>query len=362
MTITLGILTFSNPTKSSYMTNIAIHSIKYDVQVYSFSPAKIFLGKNEVFGYLFCRETRSWKKSQFPLPSFIYDRLYYPSSLQSKSYIEKITWLKNNRNITFLGCGLPNKWDVIQQLHSDEELQPYFLPTRSYTISTFKKMVSMYKEVILKPINGSQGFGIIKAKQSSHDGLDCMEVTRDGERHFTFHTLQKFNKWIQSKETNFIIQPFLSLLTAKKEPFDLRILLQKGSDGEWLERFKAIRHGRVGKITANLATGGEIVTYKEWIKKFSTIEQIALEETISYLVETLVNTLDKKFHPLFEIGLDLAIDCNLKPWILDINSKPGHKMIEITASEQIKQQTYEAPARYSVFLKNKSVKNVSVDF
>ncbi|MDX5476550.1 MAG: YheC/YheD family protein [Bacillaceae bacterium] len=349
MTTTLGILTFSNPIKSSYMTNIALHSLRYDVQACTFSPANISLGKNEVFGYLFCRVTLSWKKGRFPLPSFIYDRLYYPSPSQNKTYIEKMTWLKKHRHITFLGLGLPNKWEVFQKLQLKNELQPFFLPTKKYTLLHFTKMLSTYKEVLLKPINGSQGVGIIKVNQS----LDCVEVSRDGEHRVTFNSLLLFHDWIMAKETPFILQPFLTLLTNNQQPFDLRILLQKGEDGEWLERFRAIRHGGVGNITANLATGGAILQYEDWIKQFSYEERNKFETIVSLLVSNLSKELDKKFHPLFEIGVDIAIDCNLNPWILDINSKPGHKMIEMTANKQIKQQTYEAPARYCVFLKSR---------
>ena len=356
MTTTLGILTFSNPMKSSYMTNIALHSLRYHVQVCTFSPANISLGKNEVFGYLFCRETLSWKKGRFPLPSFIYDRLYYPSPSQNKTYIEKMTWLKKHRHITFLGLGLPNKWEVFQKLQLKNELQPFFLPTKKYTLLHFTKMLSIYKEVILKPINGSQGFGIIKVKQSSiYDDLHGVEVTKDGEHREKFSSLLLFDDWIKAKKATFLIQPFLTLLTNNQQPFDLRVLLQKGEDGEWLERFRAIRHGGVGKITANLATGGAIIPYKEWKKELSLEQENELKSIVSRLVSNLSMELDKKFHPLFEIGIDIAIDCNLNPWILDINSKPGHKMIEMTANEQIKQQTYEAPARYCVFLKSKRV-------
>ena len=351
MTTTLGILTFSNPMKSSYMTNIAVHSLRYHVQVCAFSPANIFLGKSEVFGFLFCKNTRSWKKAHFPLPPFIYDRLYYPSPSQSKSYVEKIQWLKKHRAITFLGFGLPNKLEVFQKLQLKKELQPFFLPTNKYTLSSFKKMISTCKEVLLKPINGSQGIGIIKVNRS----LECVEVTKDGEHHATFTSLILFHDWIMAKETTFILQPFLKLHTANQEPYDLRVLLQKGKNGEWVDRFRAIRHGGVGKITANLATGGAILQYKEWLEQFSNEEQHELEATITRLVRNLSKEIDKKFHPLFEIGVDIAIDCNLNPWILDINSKPGHKMIEMTANEQIKQQTYASPARYCVFLKSKRV-------
>ena len=351
MTTTLGILSFSNPMKSSYMTNIALHSLRYHVQVCTFSPANIFLGKNEVFGFLFCKDTRSWIKGRFPLPSFIYDRLYYSSPSQSRSYVEKIQWLKKHRSITFLGCGLPNKWEVFQKLQLEKDVQPFFLPTKKYTLSHFKKMTLTYKEVILKPVNGSQGLGIIKVNQS----LECVEVTKDGEHCVKFTSLLPFNDWIKTKKASFILQPFLSLLTVNQEPFDIRILLQKGSNGEWLDRYRAIRHGEVGKITANLATGGAIRQYEDWIKQFSQADRNELEATITRLVRDLSKELDKKFHPLFEIGVDIAIDCNLNPWILDINSKPGHKMIEMTANEQIKQQTYEAPARYCVFFKSKRV-------
>nr|WP_233896682.1 YheC/YheD family protein [Heyndrickxia coagulans] len=55
--------------------------------------------------------------------------------------------------------------------------------------------------------------------------------------------------------------------------------------------------------------------------------------------------LEETFQPLFELGIDLLIAGDQSIWILDINSKPGRKMVSLLHPEKTGQMA-EAPLAY----------------
>lgn len=342
------------------MTKLAQHNVNNSITIYWLSPEALTEGNN-MSGMRYCHEKQEWKHDMFPIPTFIYDRCYYPSKI-TPSLLEKVAKLKQRKDVIFLGYGLPNKWNVYQTLAKNSTLQSFFpMTARLSSTSYFQHYLTKHPNWLLKPIQGSQGRGLIKVEKSN--GLYAIrEVKQPSEQHYTFTTTAQFHQWLHNKmqTTAYIFQPFLPLQTKDGYPFDIRILLQKDERGKWKERIKVIRTGIQHHITSNLAGGGKMIAFSSFIENIPLKHRKKIEEELDTIITTLPLALEKACHPLFELGIDLGLDTKQNLWILDINSKPGHKIVTM-ASKTVQQEIYEAPSKYIHYLTTSLGSKIGVD-
>lgn len=336
------ILAFTSPVKSKYFTHIAQHAEKLGVTVYHLTPKNLTLTSvDSVTGYKY--ECGTWVPTTFSLPNYVYDQCYYATK-RTKAYKARVKWLKEKRKITFIGNGLPNKWEVFQAAMKVSTLQPYFPFTTKATEDTIFSSLKQFKTILLKPVDGLQGNGIIKLHDSFlHIRATVVnngdEITKD------FMTHEALLAWIFQEKKEYIIQPFLLLQDELNHPFDLRILLQKNENGKWEERKRVIRKGKQHTFTSNIGSGGSVIAYEDWRLDISPF----FEQSIQEIIHQLPLCIEKQFLPLFELGIDIGISPDYCPYILDINSKPGHKIME-TSTEEQKEKVYEAPTKYVLYL------------
>ena len=164
--ISFGIMTLNFESEASYIHEIASRSHSCGLKCYHFLPSAINPLTKQVMGRHFDVKKQCWVDSEFPIPSLIYDRCFYGDDEHSKQCIPIVSWLKSREDITFLGFGLPNKLELYETL-SNSRLSPY-LP-RSQAIkdcSDVAKALKSQRRIIIKPINGSQGFGIYYLKKN----------------------------------------------------------------------------------------------------------------------------------------------------------------------------------------------------
>ncbi len=346
--ITLGVLSFSQPT--TYLTKIAEHAIKNEVKTCILSPSQLTENPSVVSGLLYSPNKKEWENTSFSLPSFIYDRCYYGNK-QTHLYRFQTEELKMREDIHFLGYGLPDKWEVYKALSSLPELQAYFPATKKLTSVAFFLSHFRHQDTwLMKPINGSQGKGLIKVEKLSGQYI-VKEVVQPGEQLYVFRSDAQLKKWlhIRMKQVEYIFQPFLPLQNKRNVPFDVRLLLQKNEEGKWAERVRAIRTGPKNYITSNLAGGGEMLPFSVLLQGVPSSKRKKIEEHLQIIAECLPPAIDKSIKPLFELGIDIGVDPELNLWILDINSKPGHKIVTM-ASPSVQTEIYEAPSRYCTYL------------
>ncbi|WP_404449057.1 YheC/YheD family protein [Sutcliffiella horikoshii] len=346
--ITLGVLSFSKPT--TYLTKMAEHAAKNGLNICIISPAQLNDNTSNVSGLVYTSDKKEWINASFPIPSFIYDRCYYGTK-NAQQFKGLTDLLKLQEKVHFLGYGLPNKWEVYNKLSSLQELKEFFPLSKKLTSVTF--FLSHFRQRenwLIKPINGSQGRGLIKVEQIGNQFM-VKEVVQPGERLYVFQTGSQLRTWLHSrmKDTEYIFQPFLPLQNKKNVPFDLRLLLQKNEEGNWTERVRCIRTGPKDHITSNLAGGGEMLPFSVLLQGLSTFKRQTLERKLQVIVDYLPSSIDQTISPLFELGIDIGIDPDYNLWILDINSKPGHKIVTM-ASPSVQAEIYEAPSKYCMYL------------
>lgn len=351
--ITLGILSFSQP--SPYLTKIAEHALNKNVRTCFFSPNQ--LSAPMLSGRVYSPDKKIWEDTSFSLPSFIYDRCYYGNK-EAHLFKTHTDALKQREDVHFLGYGLPDKWEVYKTLSSIPELQSYFPSTKKLTsVSFLLSHFHHHNNWLIKPVNGSQGRGLIKVERLSGQYV-VKEVVQPGEKLFVFRSHGQLKKWLHTrmKHAEYIFQPYLPLQNKKNIPFDLRVFLQKNDEGKWTERVRVIRTGPKNHITSNLAGGGEMLPFSVLLQGVPSSKRKKLEDHLQIIAEILPPALESNIKPLFELGIDIGIDPDYNLWILDINSKPGHKIVTM-ASPSVQTEIYEAPSRYCTYLA--SIKKVT---
>ena len=348
--IAFGIMTLTMDSEAAYLDEMAKQSLSCNMECFHFIPSQIDPHSLQVKGRQYSSITESWFDSEFPIPSILYDRCFYGDDEHSKQCTPIVSWLKSREDITFLGYGLPNKLDLYEALRNT--LMAPYLPSsvRVADSSSVLKELHVNKKIILKPINGSQGYGIYYLKQNDKSFHVKTEKNKQIISRI-FPNASKLNTWLQSllKQHQYLLQPYLELSNEELQPFDIRIFLQKNEHGNWIERGKGIRKGNTGGILSNLSAGGTVIDFGAWISTFPAAKKEYICNELKYIISNLPLLLEKEFLPLFEIGVDIGVAKNGSIWILDINSKPGRKVL-LQTQPNIKDTISLAPLLYGKFL------------
>ncbi|MEX3714865.1 YheC/YheD family protein [Cytobacillus horneckiae] len=347
--ISLGIMTLNNTSERTYINEIAKRANANGMNCYRFIPTDIHPGSKHIKGEFYNKDADRWESSTFLLPELVYDRCYYQEDFHSKQCQAIVNWMKQSGKTIFLGMGLPNKLEIYRTL-KQSSLSPYLPKSEPFTSAkSFIAQLKTDKQLVLKPINGSQGKGIYVV-QLLNDNL--IISTDKQEKHISqTMSVKSATNWLTklTRKYQYFIQPLLYLKNENNQPFDLRIFLQKDEKGVWNELSRGMRTGKTDGIISNLSAGGSITSFTEWVNTLPSKQRAFLKEELEDILSKLPDLLESIFPPLFEIGIDIGIENNGAIWILDINSKPGRKMVLETKPE-LAEQLYLAPILFGKHL------------
>ncbi|MGG3560245.1 YheC/YheD family protein [Neobacillus rhizosphaerae] len=348
--ITLGIMTLTMDSEQSYINDIARHAKECQMEVFRFSPSLINPHTLMVNGRKYQPMDQSWVECECPVPTIIYDRCFYGDDDHSKQCMPIVSWLKSRQDITFLGYGLPNKLELYHSLK--DTLLSSYLPV-SQAVSEpaiIIQKLSSHQRVILKPVNGSQGYGIYYLKRNDRSYQVKTEKNKEIITRI-FPNETKLLLWLNTllKKHKYLLQPYLELSNNELQPFDIRVLLQKDEKGDWVERGRGVRVGSTGGILSNLSAGGSVFPFNTWLKTIPTITAEYIRQELIYILTNLPSILEQEFMPLFEIGIDIGVAKNGGLWILDMNSKPGRKVL-LQTQPDVQEVLSRAPLLYGKYL------------
>ncbi|WP_179298739.1 YheC/YheD family endospore coat-associated protein [Evansella halocellulosilytica] len=334
---TLGILQNTFNKGSEYIDEVAKICSVNDITVYQFTPFSWNQKTDEVHGYYFNKTTETWEKKTFSLPTYIYDRCFYPTNKELKKKCHTIV-IRLKKRAKFIGEGFPNKWKVYQWLIENERLAHYIPTSAILNKESFLSFLIKYRSIALKPIFGAGGQGFYKI--SYEDGRTLIQ---SGDNSFSQMFHEQLQDVYEQLHTNhfiepYLIQPFLPL-TKNNVPFDLRVVMQKRSPNVWKMIGMGYRFGKKGTLISNLTSGGH-VKKNVHIPKAQKSEFKRMFKTIK---EELPKQIEKHHPAVFEIGIDIGIEENGQMWILEVNSKPGYKTILQLSEENKKHFICEGP-------------------
>lgn len=289
-------------------------------------------------GYVFFDGT--WKKSIVPYPQVVHNRIHSRKREQSLRFTDFTNELQINR-IPYFNDHFLNKWEVYEILKEHEHLQTYMPDTIVLTgKDVLFDMIENYQCVFVKPVHGSQGRNIFRIHKLEDDSYFLDYTTFSGEIE-TVH--QSFASLFQSllsrlKQHTFIVQQCIPLLLYEEKPLDFRLLCQKQLSEKWQITSAVARVSSKDQFVSNLARGGEIKKVHEVLIKNFEVKQIPhIKRLLKDLAIEVAEIIDGTADGIFaELGIDLALDENGKPTIIEVNTKPSKNQEQNGVSTRIR--------------------------
>jgi len=217
---------------------------------------------------------------------------------------------------------IPSKWAKTKVLNKDSSINKYIPQTSLFSKAELKTYLNRYRVVFIKPDTGSKGIGVLQAKYNTKYHLNW------STQHKSFRTYKRLFGKLKKKMTNrkYIIQKGVHLLTSDGRPFDFRVMIQQNKAGEWEESGIIGRLASKNKIVTNGAQGATLHPIHTLLGPY--LSETEIDGYVSLLYDLGKKTGDKlrkKFPDIWEIGMDVGIDNELKPWIIEVNTRPEYE-------------------------------------
>ncbi len=235
---------------------------------------------------------------------------------------------------------ISNKLTKTRVLVKNPELNKHIPATRRMDKTSLLGMMEKYGMVYIKPCCGSLGKGVIRVERLSAGG----EAGGRGEKRNRSASEQKeryryqagtrissftsYNKLYHALAGETLGKPYLvqkgiRLLTYESRPFDIRVMVQKNPKGRWEATGIAGRVAHPRKVVTNGSQGGTIYPVETLLEPYSSApKRTALIDAMNRLGEKAAVQLNGTYPGLREIGVDIALDKGLHPWILEVNTYP----------------------------------------
>lgn len=218
-----------------------------------------------------------------------------------------------------------NKWAKLRVLLAGGEAISSYVPeTRLMNQQSLTDMLSKYRVVYVKPVNGMMGKGVMKVevlKKTSASG------GREDYRYYSgtkMHSFRGFNSAYSSLmkaagRKPYLVQQGIPLRKHGGRPFDIRLMVQMSPRMHWKVTGAAGRVASYGKVVTNGSQGGTIYPVHVLVK---SSERAKLLSTMNRIGILSVKRLHAVYPGIREVGLDIGLDREYRPWILEANTRP----------------------------------------
>ncbi|MBB6634029.1 YheC/YheD family protein [Cohnella thailandensis] len=241
-------------------------------------------------------------------------------------------------------------------LLADRKLKDHVPLTRTMDRETLREMLHKYGMIYVKPVGGTFGRGVIRVEYSP--GSPDVYQFQSEENKFRFHDFDSMydSLLIVKRKTSYLAQQGIELLKYRKRRFDLRVMVQRNPKGHWETTGIIGRLAHPRKIVTNYHSGGTPMAIEiliaEHLRGHTTIS--AYRQKLGSLGVEVARALERRFPRIQEIGVDVAVDQNLKPWILEVNTLPDPFIFRKLKDRSAFRRIYRYAVAYGRFRKRLS--------
>jgi hypothetical protein len=120
------------------------------------------------------------------------------------------------------------------------------------------------------------------------------------------------------------MQEGIDVLTLDQRPIDFRALVQKDKKGQWKLTSLIARVAKRNQHVCNVAKGGSMMAIKPLLQQLPHLQSTIIFDRLKKSAIEIATMLDKNTPGTYgEFGIDLAINKQGYPKLLEVNTKPS---------------------------------------
>lgn len=218
-----------------------------------------------------------------------------------------------------IGRQYASKWVKTSALLSHPAIAPHIPPTRMYNDSNLRSMLAAHGMVVIKPVRGAGGHGVIKV--SKQGGRYAISHYHDRLHYDTFGSVTAALAKMKRKRP-YLIQKGIQLATISGRPIDYRVKYVKENSG-WSCRAMVGRLAKEGLFVTNLCRGGTQMTAAAGIRRSLSPGMVSSKKREMRRLTTLsTQVLEARLPGIGQLGFDYGLDKSGKIWIFEVNTRP----------------------------------------
>lgn len=200
------------------------------------------------------------------------------------------------------------------------QLAKHIPATRTFTHRHLHHLLERYGMVYVKPDHGSLGIGVMRVEKrgSSYRYQSGIHLSAFRTFEEMFQSLKK-----RTGGKRYLIQKGIHMLKYKECPFDFRVMIQKNPSRQWEPTGTVGRVAYPRKVVTNGSQGSTIYPAADLIKPYAGAKKTAgLLHRMDRIARLTAAQFNRTYPAMNELGLDIAVDRSLTPWILEVNTRP----------------------------------------
>jgi glutathione synthase/RimK-type ligase-like ATP-grasp enzyme len=292
--------------------------------VMAFSTRSIDWEEKIAYGMLYDPTQKMWRYDSAPIPAALYRRNFHQNFDRINQLIEMTN--KNLFNSHFF-----KKSDLIL-LKDEKEIRNHVPAT--YLLKKMDDLIEFIQDrerIILKPVSLSRGRGIftLEKNQELAEGY----ILYEHQNEFLLRHLIPDNKALEEMfiklnllNKHYLYQTYIPLLKINNRPLDVRVVMQKYDIKSWKCSGIECRVAGENEVLTNISRGGEAMTLEEVVIGTGIDQSYdKIYESIINLCQKFCNLIDRKDEHYAEFGIDIGLDQEGYPWIIEANIFPSFK-------------------------------------
>jgi glutathione synthase/RimK-type ligase-like ATP-grasp enzyme len=233
-------------------------------------------------------------------------------------------------------------------LMKSSELRDFIPTTKRWNRETLYSMLNEHQMVYVKPDLGTFGKGVIRVERRA-TGTYMFQL---GTKRHNFTSFESMATRLQQniKSRLYLVQRGIHLLKHRGRRFDIRVMVQKNVRDEWESTGIIGRLAHPSKIVTNYHSGGTPMSVESLMRSHLAHWQInAYTNRLRKLGVSVAKQLQTEYPRIKEIGVDVAVDINFKPWILEVNTLPDPFLFRRLSDKSVFRKVYRYCVHYGRF-------------
>lgn len=225
-----------------------------------------------------------------------------------------------------------DKWQRRLGLTGNRTVRRHIPPTSLLNGRTLAMYLGRYREVYVKPVYGSYGNRIMKVARGRdgfliHREQSVQRIGRNAVRQAVFRHV---------RGGRYLVQQGVQLIRIDGRPVDFRVLLLRPND-RWQLMGIMGKQASGNRIVTNYSHGGKPLRLEDALRRAGWTAREAAEtrRRMERLSMAAAQQFIRRFPHCRRMGVDIALDTNKRPWILEVNTNPQYELFRHHANRTL---------------------------